>query len=386
MVAITIFFTIMLMIWRPRGLAIGYTTLTETILTLATSVITLATIHATWPIMVNATLTLLVLIAFALILEAAGLYRWIALHLLRRGQGKGVLLFLQVMLLGAVVSLLLTNQGAALIATSVVVEISLVLGFGSEATFAFVMATGLIADVASLPFTSSNLVNLITANYAHISFGRYALVMLPISLVAIASSVFVLFFYFWPDIPTTYRLDKRIKLDKEDERDQKSFVIKSLIKTPWQVVIFSLAIWLIVINLDKVGLTTLLVYLWQNLAKWGFSLAIIGTGFLSTLLCAITNNIPIAPINTQAIQAITDINPAIREAMVYASVIGCTIGAKISPIGSLSTLLWFHVLARKGIRISWLKYFQISMALVLPVVFIALLSLAIWLPGLISPS
>ncbi|MEQ8961964.1 MAG: ArsB/NhaD family transporter, partial [Coleofasciculus sp. C2-GNP5-27] len=114
----------------------------------------------------------------------------------------------------------------------------------------------------------------------------------------------------------------------------------------------------------------------------GLTLTAIGTGLLATGLSNLFHNLPTVLLNAVAISDTTT-DPAIREVMKYANVIGCTLGAKITPLGSLSTLIWFQVLARQGLRLHWLYSIRLSLILTLPILFLSLLSLALWLPWLI---
>ncbi|ERY56232.1 arsenical pump membrane protein [Pseudomonas aeruginosa BL02] len=145
---------------------------------------------------------------------------------------------------------------------------------------------------------------------------------------------------------------------------------------PWQIVVFSLGMYLVVYGLKNAGLTDLLAQLLNRLAEHGVWAAALGTGLLSAALSSVMNNMPSVLLGALSIQA-SDTAGAVREAMIYANVIGCDLGPKITPIGSLATLLWLHVLARKGMRITWGYYFRVGALLTLPVLLATLSALAL---------
>ena len=120
------------------------------------------------------------------------------------GNGSGYRLFAFCVLLGAAVSALFANDGAALILTPIVMSMLLALRFSPAATLAFVMAAGFIADTASLPLVVSNLVNIVSADYFGLGFAEYASVMVPVNLASVAATLVVLSLYFRRDIPQHY--------------------------------------------------------------------------------------------------------------------------------------------------------------------------------------
>ena len=420
--AILIFvFTLVLVIWQPRGLGIGWSASLGAVIALLFGVVQLADIPVVWGIVWNATATFVAVIIISLLLDEAGFFEWAALHVARWGGGRGRLLFAFIVLLGAAVSALFANDGAALILTPIVMAMLLALGFTPAATLAFVMAAGFIADTASLPLIVSNLVNIVSADFFKIGFNDYASVMVPVNMAAVAASLVVLLLYFRRSIPATYDV-AQLKAPGAAIRDPATFYAgwvvlvlllvgffaleplgvpvsavaavgavvllavagrgsvistrKVLHGAPWQIVVFSLGMYLVVYGLRNAGLTGQIASLLNVFAQGGVWGAAIGTGLLTALLSSVMNNMPTVLIGALSIDA-SNATGVVKEAMIYANVIGCDLGPKITPIGSLATLLWLHVLAKKGTTIGWGYYFKVGIVLTLPVLFITLAALAI---------
>lgn len=129
-------------------------------------------------------------------------------------------------------------------------------------------------------------------------------------------------------------------------------------------------------GLRNEGLTDYIASLLDYFTQGGIWGAAFGTGILTALLSSIMNNMPTVLVGALSIDA-TNATGVVKEAMIYANVIGCDLGPKITPIGSLATLLSLHVLARKGMRITWGYYFKVGAVLTMPVLLMTLATLAL---------
>lgn len=433
MLALIIFIvTLGLVIWQPKGLGIGWSALGGALIALAFGVVQWSDVGIVWDIVWDATFTFVALIIISLILDRAGFFGWAALHVARLGNGQGHLLFPMIVILGAFISAFFANDGAALLLTPIVIAILLRLKFSPPSALAFIIATGFIADTASLPLVTSNLVNIVSANYFDIGFGRYAAVMVPVNIVSVIATLAVLWVVYARHIPRQYSMDNlstpasaiedplvfkaafpllalllmayfateslglHISLVTgtaalllmaiasrfwQGGRGAVVSVLDVVRKAPWQIVLFSIGMYLVVYGLGNAGLTAYGAQVLNWLGQQGTIVATLGTGFLSAIVASIMNNMPATLVGALAIDS-AQVPEATRELMIYANVIGNDLGPKFTPIGSLATLLWLHVLAEKDYKISWGQYMKMGLLITPPVLLATLLALVFWLPYL----
>jgi len=413
--AILIFlFTMGLVIFQPKGLKIGTAAVIGAALAYLLGVVNFGDMLEVTSIVWDATLSFIGIIILSMVLDEIGFFEWCAIKMAKLSNGDGYRMFVYSLLLGAFVSALFANDGAALILTPILLSKMRLLQLNAKTIVAFLLAGGFISDSASLPFVFSNLTNIVTAGYFGIGFADYMLNMIVPYIVSVIASIIVLWLFLRRDIPS--RVDVSLLKDPDSvlkdkplfffswaflalllagyflgdafhlpisvfalgggvlflliahARKSSNFVLT--IKTaPWQVVWFSIGLYIVVYGLKNAGLTDELSSTIGALVKLGEPVAIIGVGFLAATLSAVMNNMPTVMVMDIALK------PHANDLLAYANIIGCNLGPKMTPFGSLATLLWLHVLEKKGVKIGFWEYSKFGLLVTPPILLVVLISL-----------
>ena len=411
--------TLIFIIWQPKGLQIGTTAVSGAVLSLLVGVVSLHDVLRVTSIVWDATLAFIGIIILSMLLDEIGFFEYAALKMARLSGGNGTLMFIYILLLGAVVSAFFANDGAALILTPIVLAKIRHLKLKPTAVFAFLMAGGFIGDSASNPLIISNLTNIVTAGYFHIGFGEYALKMFLPNLFSIIASIAILWLYFKNDIPKVIDINE-LASPESVIKNQTMFKLSwfflvflmagyffgdsyhlpvslfalggallflfianyfkatkpwmTIKAAPWQVVWFSIGLYVVVYGLKNAGITDVIASWIQALLTHGEAVAIIGTGFISAIVSSVMNNMPTIMLMDISI---SQVGYTGHEALAYANILGSNLGPKMTPIGSLATLLWLHVLSQKGVKIGWGEYMKVGLLITPPVLLTALFGLVL---------
>ncbi|RBQ30174.1 arsenic transporter [Aliarcobacter vitoriensis] len=405
--------TLLFVIIQPKNIQIGTSAIIGAIVALLFGVVDFRDVLDVTSIVWDATLAFIGIIILSMVLDEIGFFEWAALKMTKLSNGSGIKMFIYSILLGSFVSALFANDGAALILTPILLVKMKILQLNHKTIIAFLLAGGFISDSASLPFVFSNLTNIVTANYFDIGFIEYFLNMIIPFIVSVIASIFFLWLILRKDIPKRVEI-RLLKEPKSAIKNIKLFyfswiflaflliayfisdsyklpisifalggaivfliianfsksvkALKIIKDAPWQIVWFSIGLYIVVYGLKNAGLTDEIAKILHFLALQGDTIAVLGTGFISAILSAVMNNLPTIMIMDIALKDIGN------SSMIYANIIGCNLGPKMTPFGSLATLLWLYVLSKKGVKISFWEYSKFGLIVTPPVLLLVLLS------------
>lgn len=419
-VALVVFFSVLVfVVWKPFGINEALPACAGAILVILAGLVGLNDIGYIFGLVWNATLALVAIIIISAVLDAAGFFRWAALTMAYRTRGSGPRLFYVVALLSAIVTVFFNNDGSVLIMTPIVYSLVSSLRFERDGMMPYLVSAGYMADAASVPLLVSNLVNILTSDFLGVSFAGYARVMLVPGLIGILASTMCLRFFFRKQLSVHFRL-MGLPLPAEAIHDRflvlagltvlglvvtgyflsgfvgipvslvaaagaliisglacfrKTLDLGRVLKSaPWHIVFYAFGMYLIVHALNGHGFGDLIVRLLQPHAKTGLRF-LLADGFQLSALSSVLNNLPATLASNGALARIS----VPKEWSMAVSVIANGIGSKMTPVGSLATLLWIHVLARNGVAVSWKEYLRIGLIVTPAVLLVTLLGTYAWL-------
>src|SRR5579872_4055457 len=193
-VALAIFVvTLIIVLTRPRNVSEGVAAAVGGGLMVATGVLpaadALATLRANWDVF----LFFLGMLTVTALAEQAGIFTRLAAWAARLAHGSRRRLFLNVFILGVLISTFLTNDATALILSPVVYSMVRLLDLDP---LPYMFACTFIADTASLTLPVSNPINILIGERFHLATPDYLRYLLLPSAAAIAINVIVFLMLF----------------------------------------------------------------------------------------------------------------------------------------------------------------------------------------------
>lgn len=135
-----------------------------------------------------------------------------------------------------------------------------------------------------------------------------------------------------------------------------------LFDAPWEVLLYALGMFVVITAAMTPGVVDLFLSLSPlreliagEKSVMVSALGLFVTGGIMAILSALTNNLPATLVGVVLLGAGAK-HPA--PLAIYAIILGVDIGPKLTPYGSLATLMWLGILRREGVNISWGQCFK----------------------------
>ena len=124
-------------------------------------------------------------------------------------------------------------------------------------------------------------------------------------------------------------------------------------RLPWQLIPFLLSMFIIVLALDKHGVSAMISnFLGTKLTAYTY-------GFSSMLIANIINNIPMTVLYSTVVD-ITNLK------MVYATIIGSNLAAILTPLGSLAGIMWMDILKVNDVKFTFGAFVKYGLIIAIP--------------------
>ncbi|ELP8578697.1 arsenic transporter [Campylobacter upsaliensis] len=382
--------------------------------------VSLSDVAFVWGMVWDSTFSLVGLIIFALSLEKLGFFEVLAHYTLRLSTHRQTLhlqtwkFFVFIGVLASVLATFFSNDGAILILTPLIIALLTHIEnvkFSRSPLIIFLLFVGFMSDFASNTFIFSNLTNIITADFFTITFIDFALVMALPQLFVILATLVLFWILFTRKLPKTLEFKVHTQALPKPSITLFCFALtllllfgiiggenialcvftlgvaflstlcgilthkialKQMLKlAPLGIVAFSLGLFIVVFGLNNMGLVGLLAKGLKHFDTLPLFAQIFSVGISSSLGSSVINNLPMVMLGDLALKDSSN-------ALIFAHLLGCNVGAKLTPIGSLATLLWLFSLKRYGISISFLQYMLVALLIVPFVLFFGLLGLWVY--------
>jgi arsenical pump membrane protein len=432
--------TMLVIFWRPKGINEAVPASIGAIVVLISGTVSLENLFDIGSKVTGAAITIIATIVMAIVLESFGFFHWAAAQLAAKAKGSGIRLFWYTNLLCFLMTLFFNNDGSILITTPILLLLLNRLHVKPHQKIPYLLSGALIATASSVPIGVSNIVNLIALKIVHMSLYMHTAMMFVPGTIGLMFMSSLLFWALYKEIPRklpsaafeiheNFRTrmlhplqskpsEEVIKARSRFMRNILLFVLAVrvslfvasyfgipveivavfgslillgwrwyklklhpwdiLVKTPWHILIFASAMYIIMYGLHNIGLTLYIIDILKPIVADSLFKASLVMGGLLSVLSNIFNNHPALMIGTMTLTEM-HLDPITLKTIYLANIIGSDMGSLLLPVGTLASLIWFNILKKEKVKIGWGKYIKVTFIVIPPTVLFTLIILYIWI-------
>src|ERR1022692_281828 len=333
----------------------------------------------------NTFLFFLGMMGLSALAEAAGLFDWLAAQAARYAKRSAAKLFLNVFLLGILITMIFSNDATALILTPVVYVLVTRLRLP---VLPYLFACTFIADTASFLLPISNPINVIIMSRFPLDLLTFLRLLLLPSLVVIAINLGIFYLLYRKQLRGSFDIAHLPTAEKAVKHKayfrytlwvlafvavagaslllagalfwKRTTLLEACKGISWPIVGFIAGMFVVVRAIEDTGLTHKLDNLLLHLSRGtSFGAVMVGT-FGSALGTNLINNVPMAVVMNSSLGSIQHAAPAIRNGFIAATMFGCDLGPNLTTVRSLATILWLLILRQRDVDVSGLDYFKVG--------------------------